>query len=124
MRKIGHHPGPAGTVEGWWFRRCRCGFVLALSTSGRVWWVRAHSPVLEIRAPELLFAALATECRYYRARAPVTPGNPALAESRAPTSAALLKAAAASEARATKPLASKPAVMVKPRSGVVSTRNR
>ena len=75
MRKIGHHPGTAETVEGWSFRRCRCGLVLGLSQSGHVWWVRANASVVELSSREILFAALATECRYHRPRAhaPATP---------------------------------------------------
>src|SRR5262245_48642480 len=113
MRKIGHHPSAAEIVEGWRFRRYRCGFVLGFSEQQRSWWIRANAPAVELTSLRRLCDALATEGRYYRARAQVTPTNAASAESRTPVTAALLKSGAASTAVAAKSLASKPAVLVK-----------
>jgi hypothetical protein len=123
MRKIGHHPGAAETVEGWSFRRCRCGFVLGLSDRHRTWWIRASSPPVEVTSLTRLFEALATECRYHRPRAPVTAANPALAGSRAQMTAAPLKSGVAPAGCAGKSIASKTTVVVKPRNRAISTSN-
>src|SRR5690242_11699465 len=37
---IGHLPVYVVEIEGWTFRRCRCGFSLALTSSGAIWWLR------------------------------------------------------------------------------------
>jgi hypothetical protein len=115
MKKIGHHPGLSEAFEGWSFRRCRCGLVLALSASGRIWWVRANSPLVAIEALEMLLAALATECRYYRGRAPATPAH--RVESRASDSALPALPQSLQPAGPTERAASavKPVVIVKPR---------
>lgn len=123
MRKIGHHPGGAETVEGWSFRRCPCGFVLALSQTGRVWWVRAKSSVLEITSLGGLLAALSTSCRVHeiaaRPKLPRKDGVEKPARSAEP------------QPRFMKPqprvprvaIESKPTIVMKPRARVISKPN-
>ena len=60
-----HKPDNKGSVEGWEFRRCRCGFVLAVSPRRKLYWLRAHKSIREIRSKEELQAALAKRCRIY-----------------------------------------------------------
>lgn len=65
--RIGHHPIQGVIFEGWLIRRCMCGFVLLLSPqSGTLWWLLARSNPRPIASIHELYAALATECRYYR----------------------------------------------------------
>lgn len=124
MRKIGHHPGSVETIESWRFRRCPCGFVLALSQTGRVWWVRARSSVMEITSLGGLLAALSTSCRVHEIAARPKP---------------LRKDAVEKPARRGEPqprfmrphpgvprvaIESKPTVVVKPRGRAISKPNR
>ncbi len=37
---IGHLPVYVQEIEGWSVRQCRCGFTLALTPSGAIWWLR------------------------------------------------------------------------------------
>jgi hypothetical protein len=62
-----HKPENKGSVEGWEFRRCLCGFVLAVSPRRKLYWLRAKTSVKELRSREELEAALATRCRIYDA---------------------------------------------------------
>jgi hypothetical protein len=119
MKKIGHHPGLSETIDGWSFRRCRCGLVLALSASKRTWWVRANSPAVEIVSLDALLAALTTDCRYYRGRAPAPAvmrdePRPVCAKGLAPA-----RRAASASPIVCAATASKPVVIVKPRRRVV-----
>ena len=70
-RQIGHHPLHSVLVEGWLIRRCICGMTLMLSPhSGTLWWLLARSAPRQITSLTDLYAALATECRYYRGADP------------------------------------------------------
>jgi hypothetical protein len=62
-----HKPDNKATVEGWEFRRCRCGFVLALSPRRKLYWVRAKGSIKEIGSREELQAAVDSRCRIYDA---------------------------------------------------------
>ena len=62
-----HKPDNKGAVEGWEFRRCRCGFTLAVSPRRKLYWVRAKRSIKEIRSREKLQAAVDTRCRIYDA---------------------------------------------------------
>ena len=66
IRHVGHMPLRADTIQGWTFRRCPCGFVLAMSPDNRVWWLRATSSAREITSFVGLLAALASNCRYHQ----------------------------------------------------------
>ena len=60
-----HKPQNKGSVEGWEFRRCLCGFVLAVSPSRKLYWLRAKTSIKEIRSREELQAAVAKRCRIH-----------------------------------------------------------
>jgi len=62
-----HKPDNKGAVEGWEFRRCRCGFLLALSPRHKLYWVRAKCFIREIGSREELQAAVNSRCRIYDA---------------------------------------------------------
>src|SRR5712692_10696710 len=47
---IGHLPVYVVKIEGWTFRRCRCGFSLALTPSGAIWWLRTTKDAMEIKS--------------------------------------------------------------------------
>lgn len=66
LHKIGHHPADSVIIEGWTFRRCMCGMLLALSASGAVWWLKARASAQRIESLDQLYAALGSSCTYYR----------------------------------------------------------
>jgi len=94
-RHVGHLPLRADTIQGWTFRRCSCGFVLAMSPENRVWWLRATSSAREITSFAGLIVALASNCRYHKPVAEVVAAAPA---SVAPTPAISSPTATASRA--------------------------
>jgi hypothetical protein len=59
---IGHLPVYVLAIEGWTFRRCRCGFSLALTSSGAIWWLRTTKDAMEIKSFKLLLRALNSNC--------------------------------------------------------------
>jgi hypothetical protein len=59
---IGHLPVYIQEIEGWIFRRCRCGFTLALTPSGAIWWLRTTNGALAINSFEVLLRALNSNC--------------------------------------------------------------
>ena len=59
---IGHLPVFSQEIEGWTFRRCRCGFNLALTPSGKVWWLRTANVAVEVTDMRHLLRALACQC--------------------------------------------------------------
>jgi hypothetical protein len=59
---IGHLPVYAVEIEGWTFRRCRCGFSLALTPSGAIWWLRTTKETMEIKSFKSLLRALNSNC--------------------------------------------------------------
>src|SRR5215469_7257913 len=59
---IGHLPVYVAAIEGWTFRRCRCGFSLALTPSGAIWWLRTTKDSMEIKSFKLLLRALNSNC--------------------------------------------------------------
>jgi len=59
---IGHLPVYVLAIEGWTFRRCRCGFSLALTPSGAIWWLRTTKNAMEITSFKLLLRALNSNC--------------------------------------------------------------
>jgi hypothetical protein len=61
-RHIGHLPVYVIEIEGWIFRRCRCGFSLALTPSGAIWWLRTTKDAMEIKNFKLLLRALNSNC--------------------------------------------------------------
>jgi hypothetical protein len=65
IKQIGHLLLQNDSINGWVFRRCRCGFTLALTPDGRMWWLRAVMPAIEIDSLPALFKALAMFCRFH-----------------------------------------------------------
>src|SRR5215469_9691153 len=61
-RHIGHLPVYMIEIEGWIFRRCRCGFSLALTPSGAIWWLRTTKDSMEIKNFKALLRALNSNC--------------------------------------------------------------
>jgi hypothetical protein len=59
---IGHLPVYVHEIEGWTFRRCRCGFSLALTASGAIWWLRTTKEAMEINSFKSLLRALRSDC--------------------------------------------------------------
>ena len=59
---IGHLPVYVVEIEGWTFRRCRCGFSLALTPSGAIWWLRTTKDAMEINSFKALLRALNSNC--------------------------------------------------------------
>src|SRR5215831_15905880 len=59
---IGHLPVYVAAIEGWTFRRCRCGFSLALTPSGAIWWLRTTKDSVELKSFKLLLRALNSNC--------------------------------------------------------------
>ncbi len=59
---IGHLPVYVVEIEGWTFRRCRCGFSLALTPSGAIWWLRTTRDAMEIKSFKSLLRALNSNC--------------------------------------------------------------
>ena len=59
---IGHLPVYVVAVEGWTFRRCRCGFTLALTPGGAIWWLRTTKDSMAINSFKLLLRALNSNC--------------------------------------------------------------
>lgn len=113
IEHVGHLPIQADEIEGWTFRRCRCGFTLALSEAGRVWWLRAANPAVEIPSLGELLKALAKDCRFHLRRKPASE-----AQASASTAAGRTRAEARPEPRADErraKVAAKPIVVVKPR---------
>jgi len=59
---IGHLPVYVLEIEGWTFRRCRCGFSLALTPSRAIWWLRTTKDAMEINSFKSLLRALSSDC--------------------------------------------------------------
>jgi hypothetical protein len=59
---IGHLPIYVVEIEGWTFRRCRCGFSLALTSGGVIWWLRTTKEAMEINSFKALLRALNSNC--------------------------------------------------------------
>src|SRR6516164_7033784 len=59
---IGHLPVYVVAIEGWTFRRCRCGFSLALTPSGAIWWLRTTKVAMAINSFKALLRALNSNC--------------------------------------------------------------
>src|ERR1700758_5690762 len=59
---IGHLPVYVAAIEGWTFRRCRCGFSLALTPGGAIWWLRTTKDYVELKSFKLLLRALNSHC--------------------------------------------------------------
>jgi len=113
VRHVGHLPLRADTIQGWTFRRCSCGFVLAMSPENRVWWLRATSSAREITSFAGLIAALASNCRYHKPVAEVVAAAPAPV---APTPAISSPTATARwAAQEPAPTGSSPTVVKRPR---------
>jgi hypothetical protein len=65
---IGHLPLYVQEIEGWIFRRCRCGFTLALTPNGAILWLKITKPAIEINNFTSLLRALNSDC--WRIRGP------------------------------------------------------
>ena len=59
---IGHLPVYVMAIEGWNFRRCRCGFALALTPGGAIWWLRTTKDSMAINSFKALLRALNFNC--------------------------------------------------------------
>jgi hypothetical protein len=62
---IGHLVAYWDEIENWRFGRCRCGFNLALTPTGKVIWLRAANRACEIVSFEHLLRALAADCWHH-----------------------------------------------------------
>jgi hypothetical protein len=62
IKHIGHLPIFTDELEGWTFRRCRCGSTLAQSPAGRLYWLRMSDRAMELLTFSDLLAALAAHC--------------------------------------------------------------
>jgi hypothetical protein len=85
---IGHLPVYVHEIEGWTFRRCRCGFSLALTPSGAIWWLRTTKEAMAINSFKSLLRALRTDCWAHPRPKPLTNAviaAPAIAEIAAET---------------------------------------
>lgn len=60
--QFGHLPVYVQEIEGWTFRRCRCGFTLALTPSGTILWLKITQPATEISNIKSLLRALNSTC--------------------------------------------------------------
>jgi hypothetical protein len=69
---IGHLPVYVLEIEGWTFRRCRCGFSLALTPSGAIWWLRTTKEAMEINSFKSLLRALRSDCWVHPRPKPLT----------------------------------------------------
>jgi hypothetical protein len=80
---IGHLPVYVLEIEGWTFRRCRCGFSLALTPSGAIWWLRTTKEAMQISSFKSLLRALRSDCWAHPRPKPLTNAviaAPAIAE--------------------------------------------
>jgi hypothetical protein len=59
---IGHLPVYVDEIEGWSLRRCRCGFSLALTPSGAIWWLRSTKAAKQLDSFKALLRALNSNC--------------------------------------------------------------
>jgi hypothetical protein len=59
---IGHLPLYVQEIEGWIFRRCRCGFTLALTPNGAILWLKITKPAIEINNFTSLLRAVNSDC--------------------------------------------------------------
>jgi hypothetical protein len=59
---IGHLPVYVHELEGWTFRRCRCGFSLALTPNGAIWWLRTTKAAKQLDSFKALLRALNSDC--------------------------------------------------------------
>ena len=59
---IGHLPIYVQEIEGWIFRRCRCGFTLALTPQDAILWLKITKPAMEINNFKSLLRALNSDC--------------------------------------------------------------
>lgn len=59
---IGHLPVYVQEIEGWIFRRCRCGFTLVLTPNGAILWLKITKPAIEINNFRSLLRALNSDC--------------------------------------------------------------
>src|SRR5215469_13404423 len=59
---FGHLPVYVQEIEGWTFRRCRCGFTLALTGTGAILWLKMTKPATEISDFKSLLRSLNSNC--------------------------------------------------------------
>jgi len=98
---IGHLPVYVVEIEGWTFRRCRCGFTLALTPSEAIWWLRTTKDPLAINSFKSLLRALNSNCWAHPRPAPLKNmviSAPAVTEIAAETSAPVAAEGAISSA--------------------------
>jgi len=87
---IGHLPVYVVEIEGWTFRRCRCGFLLTLTPSEAIWWLRTTKEAMAINSFKSLLRALNSNCWAHPRPAPLKNtviSAPAVTEIAAETSA-------------------------------------
>src|SRR5215469_16117099 len=85
-RQVGHLPSRSDEIDGWTFRKCVCGFQLALTPKGEVWWLRAIQPAVKLPDWTNLLAALTTHCyRFPRLRPVADQEQPQAAVAPTPT---------------------------------------
>jgi hypothetical protein len=106
---IGHLPVYVDELEGWTLRRCRCGFSLALTPSGAIWWLRTTKAVKQLDSFKALLRALNSNCWAHPRPGPVK------------QAAITAPAAAVVEAESPEPPASDPAINAAPPPASLAT---
>jgi hypothetical protein len=70
-RHIGHLAVYVQELEGWIFRRCRCGFSLALTPNSTIWWLKITKEAVAIDSFKSLLRALNSNCWAHPRPAPL-----------------------------------------------------
>jgi len=73
-RHTGHLAVYVQEIEGWIFRRCRCGFSLALTPNRTIWWLKITKETVEIDSFKSLLRALNSNCWAHPRPAPLKHG--------------------------------------------------
>src|SRR5215471_8662357 len=127
-RQIGHLPCRSDEIDGWMFRKCPCGFQLAMTPQGEVWWLRAIQPAVKLPDWSNLLAALATHCHRFPRPRPVAEREkpqpvsaPALAPVVEPPSARPVAAPLAPASKNYAAAATKPVVVTKKKQPASAT---
>ena len=76
IKQVGHLLLQNDCIDGWIFQRCRCGFTLALTPTGKLWWLRAVMPAIEIASLSELLRALKMFCRFHPRHPPNNARDP------------------------------------------------
>ncbi len=64
---VGHCFAFVSFIEGWVFRKCSCGATLALSATGKLYWIRSADAAKELKSFDELLYVLSRNCQAHRA---------------------------------------------------------